>query len=627
MSKNSATTINIRALPTAVRNAFVITYLPGPDGSKHTVSKYGDMIWDFRPLFPHAARGKADKFILWERAPASWRASLKGALHAFMMFARPGGISLEPATLPKRFVTLNAFAKWCDAQGIGNFASVSPFDVVRYIEKLRSEGNYDRTIGNHVSLLRRVYEMREYLNDCFSAQAARELSSKALGPLWEPEADEARRTELIPLPEAAALFSASLKVLEDASRVLALRDALEDDWNAQQVEVGRQHWGASVKHPEVRKAGFEDVYAFESRLNDIRTAAYIVLAQSTGCRVHELGDARVGCVYDKVEDGIRYYWLKSSTRKIGDGPVKWLAPEVAQQAAKILEWHSAPLRKIVCEQLKLSQAAYCALPPHDERRAELALEILELERNVDRLFLSLTAGNQVSSTATYAHNKQLNAFAKRMGIQLSSRLHTHRFRRTYAVIVVRLNKGVRVDLITLRHHFKHSSLLMTEWYAGLSDADLELLELLEEENDIFDMALVEDWLEPGARLAGGLGAKIKAYAGKHHEPIVFKSRKEFLEVVRDGMKIRGTGHSWCLAENDDCGGQGLFEAFRCGDCGNSVIDENQLPIWECIRAQQLELLEMDDIGPGGRTKALAALKRADAVLDGLLEPESEEVPQ
>lgn len=619
------TKTNVQTLSRALRNNPVITYLLGPDGSKHTISKYVDMFWDFRPLFPHAARGKAEKYISWERTPAPWIDSLKDVLLAFMQYPRPGGTRLEPATIPKRFVTLNAFAKWCDAQKIRNFAAVSPFDITRYIEKLRLDGVYDRTIGNHVSILRRVYEMREYIDDCFSAQAARELSGNKLGPLWEPEADEARRTELIPLPEAATLFSAALEVLDDASRVLALRDALEDDWNTRQAQVSRTQWGASVKHPKVREAGFEDVYAFESRLSDIRTAGYIVLAQSTGCRVHELGDARIGCVYDEVVDGIRYYWLKSSTRKIGDGPVKWLAPEIAQHAAQILAWHSAPLRKLVRENLDICQATYQVLPENDERRAQLALEILELERNADRLFLSVS-GNEICSTPTHAHNKQLNAFARRMGIKLSSRLHTHRFRRTYAVIVVRLNKGARVDLITLRHHFKHASVVMTEWYAGLSDSDLELLEMLDEENDIFDMALVEDWFEPGARLAGGLGAKIKAYAGKYHEPIVFKSRKDFLEVVRDGMRIRGTGHSWCLAENDDCGGQGLFEAFRCGDCGNSVIDENQLPVWECIRAQQLELLEMDDIGPGGRAKALAALKRADAVLDGLLEPEPEEVP-
>lgn len=66
-------------------------------------------------------------------------------------------------------------------------------------------------------------------------------------------------------------------------------------------------------------AGFKDVYAFESRLMDIRTAACIVLAQSTGCRVHELGDAKVGCIFQEEVEGVSHYRLKASTRKIAMG--------------------------------------------------------------------------------------------------------------------------------------------------------------------------------------------------------------------------------------------------------------------------------------------------------------------
>jgi hypothetical protein len=254
----------------------------------------------------------------------------------------------------------------------------------------------------------------------------------------------------------------------------------------------------------------------------------------------------------------------------------------------------------------------------------LATEITEVKRNVDRLFLSAGPGGKIGSTDTKCHNKQLNAFARRMHITLGSRLHTHRFRRTYAVIVVRLNKGIRVDLVTLKQHFKHASVLMTEWYSALSDADRELLGMIDDEVDLFDGALVDHWLQPGSPLSGGLGHRIKAYAGRHHKPIIFKSRKAFLEGIRDGLSIRATGHSWCLAEGSGCGGQGLFEAVRCADCGHAVIDDSHIPIWQGIRAQQQELLTLDDIGPGGRQKARDALARVEEVLGALVgdEPES-----
>lgn len=597
------------------RNALVVTYTRGPDGMVHPLSRYGDDVWDFTPLFPHAARGDTDKRIDWTKVPAEWVALLKDSLATFVRVRRPGGLRLDPATLPKRFVTLNAFAKWCSANGIERYSQATPFDLARYLQKLRDDRVYDRTLSGHMQLLRRVYDMREHLFDSFSDATAREISSENLGPLWEPDADDARRTELLPMAEAAALFTAALDVLGGADRVLDVRDELEGTWAAQRGRAERKHWGETVKRPRVVAAGFKDVYAFESRLMDIRTAAYIVLAQSTGCRVHELGDAKVGCVFEEVIDGVTYCWLKASTRKIGDGPEKWLAPEVARHAARVLERHSAPLREQLKTRLIELEIAYAS---QKAGRAPLATEITEVKRNVDRLFLSAGPGGKIGSTDTKCHNKQLNAFARRMRITLGSRLHTHRFRRTYAVIVVRLNKGIRVDLVTLKQHFKHASVLMTEWYSALSDADRELLGMIDDEVDLFDGALVDHWLQPGTPLSGGLGERIKAYAGRHHKPIIFKSRKAFLEGIRDGLSIRATGHSWCLAEGSGCGGQGLFEAVRCADCGHAVIDDGHIPIWQGIRAQQQELLTLDDIGPGGRQKATDALAKAEEVLGTLL---------
>lgn len=175
-----------------------------------------------------------------------------------------------------------------------------------------------------------------------------------------------------------------------------------------------------------------------------------------------------------------------------------------------------------------------------------------------------------------------------------------------------------MDLVTLKEHLKQASVLMTEWNASLSDADRELLGIIDDEVDLFDGALVDHWLQPETPLAGGFGDGIKAYAGRHHKPIFSKSRQAFLESIRDGSSIRATGHGWCLAERSGCGGQGLFEATRCADCGHAVIDDSHVPIRQGIRAQQQELLTRDDIGPGGRQKAADALAKAEVVLGTLL---------
>lgn len=602
-------------LSRSVRDALVMTYVRSQDGRSVPLSYYGDPVWDYTPYFPHAARRKHDKQIQWTKTPAEWVESLKGAVAAFMHHKRPGGTRLDPATLPKRTVTLNAFAKWCSAAGIKRFKDVRGLDIARYLQKLHDDCIFDRTLACHISLLRRIHEMRMYMTDSLTDDAAAALRYDQIGALWEPGADEARRTELIPLPEAARLFGAAIAHLEMAPKLLQLRDELEADWHAASKRMTRKNWGDKVKRPHILDAGFANVLEFESAVADVRTAAYIVLAQTTGCRVHELGDIRVDCVYSEVVEGETYWWLKSATRKIGDGPERWLAPKVAAKAVEVLEWHSAPLRQRLGDELA-SARRELRRPMTESERGKLATRVLELERNAARLFLSESSIG-ISSTHTQSHNKQLRAFAQRRDFHFASPLSTHRFRRTYAVIVVHLNKGARIDLVTLQHHYKHASLLMTEWYAALPDTDKELYDLIDEETDYFDLALVAHWMEPSTPLAGGLGSRIKAYPGRYHQPMFFTSRREFIDSIRDGLNIRSTGHSWCLADAQDCGGRGLFEAARCINCANGVIDESFQGVWQNLRTQHAELIEMSDIGPGGREKARRCLTAADAVLEQL----------
>ena len=579
------------------------------------------MVWDYTPYVQHAGRNSSEKEVDWAKSPPEWVASLKGAVSALTHRKNPNGLQLDPATIPKRTITLNAFAKWCSSCNIRRFRDVRAFDMSRYLQKLRDDGVVDRTLSMHVALLRRVYEMRAYMEDSLTADAVSAITFDQVGSLWEGEAARERQTQLIPLSEATEIFSAAIEHLSTADAILTLRDELEADWLLAKRKITRKAWGENVKAPRVKLAGFADVYSFESALSDIRTAAYIVLAMTTGCRVHELGDIRVDCLYQEIIDGEIYWWLKSATRKIGDGPERWLAPAIAERAVAALLWYSAPLRQKV--KLELAFAREQSLEPMDVgKRGKLAVRMLELERNSTRLFLS-TSGEKVTSTETKAHNKQLKAFTLRKGLLMRAPLATHRFRRTYAVIVVHLNKGARIDLVTLQHHFKHASLLMTEWYAALPETDKELYDLIEDEIDQFDFALVDHWMETATPLGGGLGSRIKNYPGRLHQPIFFNTRRDFIDSIRDGLKIRSTGHSWCVADAQDCGGRGLFEATRCGDCASGVIDDNFTEVWRNLKLQHEELVELEDIGPGGREKAKKLLATADKVLAQLVPMETE----
>lgn len=69
-----------------------------------------------------------------------------------------------------------------------------------------------------------------------------------------------RRTELLPVPKAAALFTAALDVLNDADRVPDIRDELEQDWSARRGRIGRKQMG------RMRQTGGSDGRGLQGRV-------------------------------------------------------------------------------------------------------------------------------------------------------------------------------------------------------------------------------------------------------------------------------------------------------------------------------------------------------------------------
>lgn len=605
---------DIMCIPVSCRDDIVVTTVVGVDGRQHALSLYGHMIWYFYPYFPHAARAKTEKLIDWSKTPNEWLPCLKEAASLLMTRVPEGGVRLDPAGIPKRLVTMNAFAKWGSLHGIRNFSEVTAFSLSAYLQELASNGAQDRTVNHHRAVLERFA-----LISSKSEFGIPEHAMPGLGtytPIPDHDARE-KRTKCVPVREAKELFQAALEVLEEADSILDLRDKIDSSWLRKALTMTRKEWGEKYKRMFVVQAGFQNVLEYESALIDIRTSCYIVLAMTTGCRVHELGDIRTGCVYQQTIEGNTYWWLKSWTRKIGEKPTRWLAPPIAKTASVILERHSEPLRSKILSEMVEMKRLYSSQELLPEQRAIVAMELLELRRNANRLFLSESL-NGITSTDTKSHNKQIMAFIKRSKLSIKMDVNTHSFRRTYAVLITNLNKGASIDLVTLRDHFKHSNIQMSEWYASLSQADLQLLQLIDEEGVKFDREVVAHWLEPETSLTGGFGHRVKQWAGKYHSPTIYKDHNEMIGCISEGINIRGTGHSWCISGMSGCGGRGLFEPTSCGTCEHGVIDDTQLLVWKEIRAQHTELISRKDIGPGGRERVHAALEAAEKILEKLI---------
>lgn len=158
---------------------------------------------------------------------------------------------------------------------------------------------------------------------------------------------------------------------------------------------------------------------------------------------------------------------------------------------------------------------------------------------------------------------------------------------------------------------------MTQLYASNPMQDASLFDEVLAEMTDFKVDLIESWLGDQP-LSGGAGRAIKRV-----DAIALESRHALLAETASYVHIRATGHGWCLAQEKGCGGAGLYEATRCVDCKNAVIDDSFADVWQGLYQQQRELLAIDDAGPAVRQRAERDVQWARQVMTDLgMLPES-----
>ncbi|WP_204311027.1 hypothetical protein, partial [Stenotrophomonas maltophilia] len=78
-------------------------------------------------------------------------------------------------------------------------------------------------------------------------------------------------------------------------------------------------------------------------LLDLRTASYIILASTCGCRNHELANVQSGAHHRTQDDeGTFYHWMRSRSDKTDAGIHDWMIPEAAVRALRLMERWAAP---------------------------------------------------------------------------------------------------------------------------------------------------------------------------------------------------------------------------------------------------------------------------------------------
>ena len=276
-------------------------------------------------------------------------------------------------------------------------------------------------------------------------------------------------------------------------------------------------------------------------------------------------------------------------------------PSMGHRILRILERWAQPYRKQLAKQIAVMERQLQPLTADQ-------LQWLSTARsNAQRLFLGHVKGSVVLVSAI-DWGRNLAGLARAACVDW--KLAPHQMRRLYAYTFVRHRLG---DMLFLKEQFKHSSIDMTQLYSSNPSQDAALYDDILSELSIYKAGVVAQWLERDEPLAGGGAPRIVEM--RAHE---FKNRKELLTQTSLRVNIRSTGHSWCLAQDEGCGGSGIYAKGACGDCRNGVIDRRFIPIWQEAYRHHKELRkDAQELGPGAMIRVERDLTQAAKILKDL----------
>ncbi|MBM2882832.1 hypothetical protein [Chromobacterium amazonense] len=599
---------DVLLLSSVERDRLIVT-MRKIDGVFMALSVYGDDVWWLAGTTTSMAKSRTK--IDFNSVPLPLRDVTKAMMYRYLRRGirnarRPGA-----STVSTVFVDIGYFWSFVNNLGITRLCDITPMVCSAYVQfarsKLRGIGGTARstdpancTLSNgklykRFAAVEKVFELSQYTHDPMGQHPWIDSTADILsGGGGSPTRG---LTPLIPDKVFAALFQRAHEIVQDAPRLLDLRDEL----NMFELRTGVDpRYFAQLKTKALRASGLPGYREFKKQLRQVRTACYVVVASLSGCRYHELANAKLGCCYSTEVDGERFWWLRSESSKTFEGKAEWMIPDAAVEALLVLERWSAPYREHLDQEIQ----SYRENDPADLRIAEAMDHVGSLFVGVD-----LKKSNLVRTISVQHMNEDLKDFAEASA--LGWPLATHQFRRKFANYVARSKFG---DLRYLREHFKHWSVDMTIGYALNESQEMALYLEIQDELDDIKAATVSSWLDEREPLAGGYGQSLVDWRTRNDTITIFKSKVAMVQSIAQSTPIRSNGHAWCTASDNFCVGNDL-ERTRCGDgCDNAVIGSKHRRIYQGLYEHLVELQNSDEIGPGGRARVARDVRRCVKVL-------------
>ncbi|WP_339456607.1 MULTISPECIES: tyrosine-type recombinase/integrase [unclassified Pseudomonas] len=611
---------DVRELPESQRSTLIVSATQ-VEGHWVILSQYGDDCWQLDGM-PSNMRD-SQKHLNFQHVPTSFRAVMKEVMYRYLRRGREGQQRPKGGTLSQLFRNITVFLRYLDTLALDRLELVTPIVCTNYAAECREYRQphqredkplSQRGLLNRLSAVEALYDLSQYTHDPIPQHPWHGTSSKAMAGMTGSGAPrkQAGKTPLMPDTVFCTLFEKAYEQVQCGKHLLDLRDAV----TAVVAERRAQKPWAVVgaKNQKLAALGWKGgLAALNQTLLNLRTACYIVLASTSGCRNHELANVQLGAHHRTEDDeGTIFHWMRSKSEKTDTGVHDWMIPEAAVRALRLIERWAEPYQAMIAAEIV-------------ERRKTnpLDTEIARAQKHRHALFIGVTPrkSNQVRTLSNEAWGHSLKAFAKSAGLSWS--LTSHQFRRKFANYVAHSQFG---DLRYLREHFAHWSMDMTLGYAmddgWGSHLDLELYDDIQAELEDIKLCTVDSWLSDYP-LAGGYGRSIKRWQRDPANLALFKDHQTMVISIAESTAIRSNGHAWCTADNDGCIGNTL-EPTRCGDCNNAVIGRGHLGIYRQLYSNLKELLTCNDIGESGRVRVLRDLERCRDVFMRLgYDPESD----
>lgn len=572
LSEQPSSVVGISA---SKRSQIVISAILDPLGKTHILSVFGDPIWEMWPFVKILNTAQGKKKLQWHVIPEKFRDDCKAVLYAYWKVGREGWSEPGVRSLQITLWTLACFTQYLERIGLRSFAEVHPIHVANYVHHQKEKGLVAPTLATRFSALELLHLFAQHADNGLQEHPWPDSSAMDMAGMTGRSAkcsNMVGKTPLIPQDVQQKLFRYAKAILTNADSLLDERDG-----------------GVRLTYKEPELAA-------------IFTACYYLIGCLTGMRGSEISAIKTGAGRLVEKDGVNYYFLTSTEFKTKKGAVDYMMPFMLFEVLRIAERISEPHRKKIAENIARWEAL-AGTPEYVQ-----VLEKLSFAKEIKGcLFLGHPNGGLVPISQD-GWGRKLKTFARDAGVDWA--LAPHQLRRLFAYTFVRHRLG---NILFLKEQLKHSSLSMTQLYGASPRQDAALYDEILQEIHRQKADLILHWMDSDKLLAGGAGEKIMEMRA-----LDYPSRAALINQTSKDLQIRSTGHSWCIAQDEGCGGAGMYEEARCTGCGNGVIDGSFTPVWQEIYLHQCELLdELKDLGPGAAIRVNRDLEAAEKVLKKL----------